>query len=199
MAIEEVFPGVHHWTQLHPRIRVRVHSHLVAASGTLIDPLVPDEGIEWFDDRGIERVVLSNRHHLRHAERFAERYECPILCHESGLHEFAGGPDVEGYAVGERLADDVTALEMDAICPDDTALEIEAGGGAILFADAIINHGEIGFVSDHLIGEDPEGVKRQVRERAASLSEREFDHLLFAHGDPVIGGGKEALRRFAAR
>jgi hypothetical protein len=25
----------------------------------------------------------------------------------------------------------------------------------------------------------------------------EFDHLLFAHGEPLVGGGREALRRFA--
>jgi hypothetical protein len=199
MAIEEVIPGVHHWTQIHPRIEVRVHSHFIGGSGTLIDPLIPDEGIEWFDGRGVERVVLSNRHHLRHAERFAERFGCPILCHEAGLHEFAGGPEVAGYAPGERLADDVTAVEMDAICPDDAGLAIEAGDGALLFADAIVNHGAIGFVSDRLIGDDPEPVKRQVRERAAALcSEREFEHLLFAHGDPVIGSGREELRRFAA-
>jgi hypothetical protein len=199
VAIEEIIPGLHHWTQVHPRIRSRVHSHYVTGSRTLIDPLVPDEGIEWFDERGVERVVLSNRHHLRHAERFAERFGAPILCHAEGLHEFSGGPVVEGYTPEERLADDVTAFEMDAISPDDAVLAIDAGGGALLFADAIINHGALGFVSDGLIGDDPEGVKRKVRERAAALCEREPDHLLFAHGDPVIGGGAEALRRFAAR
>src|SRR5436190_24092090 len=97
MAIEEIISGLHHWTQIHPRIRARVHSHYVEASATLLDPLVPDEGIEWFDDRGVRRVVLSNRHHLRHSERFAERFDCPILAHEDGLHEFAGGPRVEGF------------------------------------------------------------------------------------------------------
>jgi hypothetical protein len=171
----------------------------VEGSGTLIDPLVPDEGIKWFDDRGIERVVLSNRHHLRHAELFADRYGCPILCHEAGMHEFAGGPEVEAYAPGDRLAPDVLALEMDAICPDDSVLAIDAGGAeALLFADSIINYGEVGFVPDGLIGENPDEVKRQVRARAAELCEREPDHLLFAHGDPVIGEGSGVLRSFAA-
>jgi glyoxylase-like metal-dependent hydrolase (beta-lactamase superfamily II) len=87
---------------------------------------------------------------------------------------------------------------MDAISPDDTALEIAAGEGALLFADAVINRDGLGFVSDSLIGDDPEGVKRRVRERAAALSERDFDHLLFAHGEPLIGGGRAALERFAA-
>lgn len=196
--MDEILPGLHHWTQVHPNIGSRVHSHFVAGSGTVLDPLVPDEGIEWFDGRGVERVVLSNRHHRRHAERFAERFGCPILAHEDGLYEFEGGPDVDGFGFGDRLADDVVALEMDAICPDDTAVEIVAGEGALLFADAIINRDGLGFVSDGLIGDDPEGVKRRVRERAAALAEREFDHLLFAHGAPMIGGGRDALREFAA-
>jgi glyoxylase-like metal-dependent hydrolase (beta-lactamase superfamily II) len=195
--MEEIVNGVFHWQAVHPRIAIEVGCHFVAASGTAIDPLMPADGIEWFEGRGVQRVVLSNRHHLRHAPQLAERFGCPILCHESGLHEFAGGPPVEGFAFGDRLAEDVVALEMDAICPDDTVLRIEAGGGALLFADSLIHYGEVGFVPDHLIGDDPEGVKRRVRERAASLLEEDFEHLLFAHGDPLVGRGREALRTVA--
>jgi glyoxylase-like metal-dependent hydrolase (beta-lactamase superfamily II) len=192
--MEEILPGVFHWKAVHPRINIEVDSHFLAGSGTAIDPLLPAEGSEWFDDRGVQRVVLSNRHHLRHAPQLAERFSCPILCHEAGLHEFADGPRVDGFAFGERLADDVVALEMDAICPEDTVLRIEADGGALLFADSLIHYGAVGFVPDNLIGEDPEGVKRRVRERCAALLDEDFEHLLFAHGDPLIGGGPAALR-----
>jgi glyoxylase-like metal-dependent hydrolase (beta-lactamase superfamily II) len=191
--MEEVVPGIFHWTAAHPRIEIEVSCHFVSGSGTAIDPLLPAEGIEWFGDRGVERVILSNRHHRRHGDQIAERYGCPILCHESGLHEFANGPAVEGFAFGERLADDVTALEMDAICPDDTVLRIDAGGGALLFADSLINYGGVGFVPDDLIGDEPERVKAEIRRRAAALAETEFEHLLFAHGTPLLGGGGDAL------
>jgi hypothetical protein len=43
-------------------------------------------------------------------------------------------------------------------------LRIEAGGGTLLFADMSINYGELGFVSDELIGDVPERVKRRIRE-----------------------------------
>ncbi len=195
--MEEILDGVFHWKAVHPRIKIEVGCHFVAGSGTAIDPLLPAEGIEWFDGRDVQRVVLSNRHHLRHAPEIAERFGCPILCHEAGLHEFEAGPRVDGFAFGDRLAGDIVALEMDAICAEDTVLRIEAGGGALLFADSLINHGEVGFVPDNLIGEDPEAVKRRVRERAAALLDEEFEHLLFAHGDPLIGGGREALRAIA--
>jgi glyoxylase-like metal-dependent hydrolase (beta-lactamase superfamily II) len=195
--MEEILPGVFHWKAVHPRIKIEVDSHFLAGSGTAIDPLLPAEGIEWFDGRGVQRVVLSNRHHLRHAPELAERFSCPIHCQEAGLHEFADGPQVDGFAFGERLADDVVALEMDAICPEDTVLRIEADGGALLFADSLINYGAVGFVPDNLIGEDPEGVKRRVRERCAGLLDEDFEHLLFAHGNPLIGGGPAALRSVA--
>lgn len=194
--MDEVVDGVFHWKALHPRIGIEVGCHYVAGSGTAIDPLLPTEGIEWFEERGVERVVLSTRHHLRHAPQLAERFYCPILSHESGLHEFEDGPDVYGFAFGERLVDDVAALEMDAISPDDAVLRIESGGGALLFADSLINHGEVGFVPDHLIGDDPDAVKRQIREKCVPLLDEEFEHLLFAHGDPIIGNGREALQGF---
>jgi glyoxylase-like metal-dependent hydrolase (beta-lactamase superfamily II) len=197
--MQEVLPGVFHWTAVHPKIGIEVGCHYVSGSGTTIDPLLPEEGIEWFEEHESRRIVLSNRHHLRHAERIAERFGCPILCHEAGLHQFEDGPEVEGFAFGERLADDVTALAMDAICPEDTALRIDASDGALLFADSLIHYGEVGFVPDNLIGDDPEAVKRVAAERAAALLDEPFDHLLFAHGTPLIGGGKDALRDFAKR
>ena len=192
--MEEIIDGVFHWKAIHPRTESEVGCHFVAGSGTAIDPLLPDEGIEWFDGRGLQRVVLSARHHLRHAPLLAERFGCPILCHETGLYEFEDGPEVDGFTFGDRLAADVAALEMDSISPDDTVLRIESGGGALLFADSLIHYGAVGFVSDRLIGEDPEEVKRRIRERCDALLAEKFEHLLFAHGDPLLGGGREALR-----
>jgi hypothetical protein len=196
--MEEILEGVFHWKAIHPQIGVEVDCHFVAASKTAIDPLLPAEGIEWFDDFEVIRVVLSNRHHLRHAGRLAERYGCSILCHESGLYEFAEGPSVEGFAFGDRLAEDLVALEMGAICADDTVLRIEVGGGALLFADSLIHRDEVGFVSDRLIGEGPDKVKRLIRQRCDALVKEPFEHLLFAHGDPLLGVGRGALRSLAA-
>jgi len=195
--MQEVIPGVVRWTARHPKIGMDVHSHLVLGSGTVIDPLLPPEGIDALSGRNIERVVLSCRHHLRDSELVAAEFGCPILAHEAGLHEFEDGPAVAGFAFGDELAEDLTALEMGAIAPDDTVLRIDQGGGALLFADAVINYGKPGFVPDNLIGDDPEGVKEQVRERARDLLSEPFEHLLFAHGEPRLGDGRDALREFA--
>jgi glyoxylase-like metal-dependent hydrolase (beta-lactamase superfamily II) len=197
MAMRELAPGVFHWTALHPNLGIEVSSYFVAASGTLLNPLMPAEGIEWFDgDRRPQRVLLTNRHHLRDSERFAEAFAIPIACHEAGLHEFSGGPAVKGFAWDEEVAPGITALEVGAICPEETALRIDTGDGFLAFADAVVNYGELGFAPDQYIGDDPPAIKRGIRESVGRLLDATFDSLLPAHGDPVVGGGKEALRRF---
>ena len=46
------------------------------------------------------------------------------------------------------------------------------------------------------MGDDPEAVKRGLRKVFLAHLERDFDHLLFAHGKPWIGGAKVGLRQF---
>jgi hypothetical protein len=201
--IREVLPGVHHWTVIHPRIRAPVDSYYIDPVRTVLDPMVPREGLEWFEPREApSQVVLTNRHHLRHAERYTQAFGCPIRCSETGLHEFEGGPRVEGFGFGEELAPGITAHELGAICPDDTALHIRtAGGGALAFADGLTRPrgGGLTFVPGFLMGDGPAAVRAGLRESLRRLLELDFDNLLFAHGEPLVGGGKAALREFVAR
>jgi len=200
--IREVLPGVHHWTVIHPKIRQPVDSYYLESARIVLDPMVPREGLEWFDERPTPgQIVLTNRHHLRHSERYAEAFDCPIRCSEAGLHEFERGPTVEGFALGEELAPGVTAHQLGAICPDDTALEIRTeDGGALAFADGLTRPrgGGLTFVPGFLMGDDPSAVRAGLRESLRRLLELDFEHLLFAHGEPLIGGGKAALREFLA-
>lgn len=200
--IREVLPGVFHWTAIHPRIRVPVDSYLVEPARILLDPIVPREGLAWFEERARpEQIVLTNRHHLRHSERFAAAFGCPIRCSAPGLHEFEGGPAVEAFAFGEELAPGVVSHQVGEICPDDTALHIQTErGGALAFADGLQRPrgGGLTFVPGLLMGDDPPAVRAGLRASLARLLDLDFDHLLFAHGDPLIGAGEEALRRFVA-
>jgi hypothetical protein len=198
--MNEIGPGIHHWKAVHPRIQIEVSSYYVEPSATLVDPLLPPEGIEWFRSHATpERIVLTNRHHYRHSDELRAELACPVLCSEAGLHEFEGGPEVEGFAFGEVLADGVTAHEVGAICPDESALLIEVGDGFLAIADGVVNYDELRFVPDNLLGDDPEGVKEGLRESYRRLLDLDFDNLLFAHGDPIVGGGKQALREFVAQ
>jgi hypothetical protein len=201
--MDEVLPGVLHWTTFHEGIGAPVHSHFFVEGCALFDPRVPDEGLDDVARHGRpEAILLSNRHHLRHAERFAERFDCRIKAQRSGLHEFAdGGPDVLPFDFGDTVAPGVTALEVGALTPEDTAFHIAAGPGVLLFADALVRNGdgELTYVPDALMGDDPEAVRTGLTAALSRLLERDdFDALLFAHGAPVPEGGRERLAAFVA-
>ena len=146
-----------------------------------------------------ERILLSNRHHLRHSTKFAESFGCSIHCHEAGLHEFRDGPDVHGFRFGEEIAPGDPRASRWARSRRRTRSSTSAAGrGALLFADGLIrgDGGSLEFVPDKLMGDDPEEVQaRPARLSLRALVDQDFDALLFAHGEPMVSGGREALRR----
>ena len=113
------------------------------------------------------------------------------------MHEFGDGEPVEPYGFGEELAGgEIKAHEVGGICPDEAALHIPSLN-ALAAADGVINYGELRFVPDNFMDE-PEQTKENLKAAYGRLAEElDFDHLLLAHGNPVLGDGREALRRFA--
>ena len=113
------------------------------------------------------------------------------------MHEFTNREPVEPYDFGETLAGGAVAVhEVGGICPDESALHVPAAS-ALAVADGAINYGGLRFVPDAYM-DDPEADKAALRRAYARLAdELEFDHLLTAHGPPVVGGAREALREFA--
>jgi glyoxylase-like metal-dependent hydrolase (beta-lactamase superfamily II) len=156
--MNEVLPAVLHWTSYHDGLGKPVHSHFAVASAALIDPRVPEGGIEE-----------------------VARYGRP-------------------FRFGDEVAPGITALEMGALTPEDTVFRLAAGPGALLFADGLTRRadGGLAFVRDELMGDDPERVKTGLRASLERLLAEDFDALLFAHGDPMPSGGRDALAAFLA-
>jgi hypothetical protein len=179
-----------------------VSSYYVEPAGVVIDPMLPEDGFEVFDGHETpQQALLSTRHHYRGCGAFVERFGVTVVCNSAGLHEFEGTDRrVEGFGHGDEVAPGVVAIGTDAISPDDTTFHIAHGGGALSFADGLVRPrgGPLGFVPDALIGDDPEGVKERLFNAYRGLLERDFEHLLFAHGEPLIGGGHAALKEFVA-
>jgi hypothetical protein len=200
--MDEIIPGVHHWTALRETIGSRVHSYYVTVARAVIDPMVPDGGLEAIAALGAppERVLLTNRHHYRHADRYVEAFGCSVHCHEAGLHEFADGREVEGFAFGDEVAPGIVAHELGSITPEECALHILAGPGALAFADGVVRRGDgFGFVPDGLLGDDPEDVKDGIRAALRHLLQQlRFDAVLLAHGEPMASDGRDALARLAS-
>ena len=205
--MREPVPGLFHWTAFHPRIGSEVRSYYHRDGGVLIDPLLPAEGfedgrdpIEWLAQNGPpDVVVLSNRHHYRDSGRVVEAFGIPVRASRPGMHEFSSQQRVEPFDFGDELEGGVVAHDVGAICPDETALEIPTAR-AVAIADGLVRFSApdapLGFVPDWLLGDDPEEVKRGLRASFERLLELDFEHILLAHGLPLVDDGKERLREF---
>lgn len=198
--MREILDGVFHWSRFHERIRQQVHSTYLAATvpPVLIDPMAADVDPAWFEGREPRHVYLTNRHHFRGTAGWTETFGCDVRCHHAGLHEFDGGGfEVDGFDDGDQLPGGIRAHEIGALCPEETALHVPLHGGILALGDAVIRDGEaLAFVPDQLMGDDPDSVKRGLRESLRRLPELDFDTLVMAHGEPWVGGAREALRRF---
>src|SRR4029453_12745747 len=186
--MKEILPGVFHWTTFHEGIKDTVHSYLMTATDpqVVIDPRVPKQGLQAIAHQGHPRLILlTNRLHYRHSGRFARAFGAKIYAHRAGAQAF--GPrrhKVHLFEHGARLPGGILALKVGALCPEETAFYFKLHGGILSIADALIRVGNrLTFVADELMGDDPEGVKRGLREALGKLLKRKFDHILFAHGE----------------
>ena len=195
--IHEVIPGVLHWTARHPSAGIESGSHLLVSEGVLIDPIAPPEGLSWFDDRTVTEILLTNRHHTRSAFDLQDRLGVPVRAPRTGMHDLPADR-VDPYDFGDTLVAGIRPYAISETWPDETALHI-ALLRAVAIADGFHNYNGLGFFPDNLLGDDPEAEKQRLRDGFAALVEEiDFDHVLFAHGRPIVGDGREALRRFAA-
>jgi hypothetical protein len=192
--IREILPGVFHWEALHAPLRTRVSSYYVMPAGIVLDPKIPDGGLDAFPGDP-QQVVLTNGNHLRDGQQFAEHFTVPLRAPREAAEKL-GDVDFEPYDDHDLVAAGVTAVHIGKLAPDEYALYLEVVE-AIAFADALIHvGGALGFGFDELSGRDAAEVKDGLKQAFQGLLLREFDNLLFAHGDPMVGRAKEALRDF---
>ena len=199
-SIRELAPGILHWKATHPNLKMDVSSYCLTESRVLIDPITPPEGVAWFEEKELQpaAIVLTNRHHFRHSGAFAERYGCAIYASRPGMHEFGPDQPVEPFDFGAVLPGGIVAHEVGVLCPDETALEIPEVN-ALAVADGVIDYERLGFVPDDYMDE-PEHTKRGLYDRYERLADNvDFEHLLVAHGDPIVLNGRAELREWANR
>lgn len=197
--MQEIGPGLWHWTAPHPHIHMEVSSYLLAPARVVLDPMMPPGGPGWFTAQGAEpeHVILTNRHHDRDAWRLREFFGCEVHCVATGLHELEGRGPVTPFQFGDELPGGIVAWEVGVLCPDETALHIPAHR-ALACADGVVRWPGVPgltFVPDGLMDE-PQQTKQGLREAYRRLLELDFDRLLLAHGDPVLSDGRTALRTF---
>lgn len=194
--MREILPGIFHWTTFHQPISGRVSSYFIAPAGVVIDPKMPEEGWDALPDKP-QQVLLTSGHHGRDSHACAQAFGIPVRASREAAEHLGDGLQVELFSAGDEPAPGITAIHIGKLAPDEGAFHIAVGAGAIAIADGINRYGDaLAFFPDSLLGDHPDRVKEGLKQAYAGLLERDFDALLFAHGEPLPKGGKAALREF---
>lgn len=194
--MNEIAPGIHHWTAFHEGIGANVSSYYIAPAGVVLDPKRPGGGWEELPGRP-EQILLTSGHHVRDSADCAAVFGIPIRALREAVEHVGESPRIEAFSAHDEPAPGITALHIGTLSEDEGAYHIAHGGGAIAFADGLNRYGgALGFFPDDLLGEHPDRVKTGLRQAFSGLLTRDFEHLLFAHGEPLAKQGKAALREF---
>ena len=210
--MRKLLPGLTHWRAFHQDIGHDVDCYHAESEGVtyLLDPLLPEGGIEFLQQVAPpSHIYMTNRLHDRSCADCARAVDATVWCNRHGLHEYVDDPlDVQPFDAGDVLPGGVCTIEVGLLCPDETALLLPIDTGVLAIADSLIrfdfanrtHDGAIGFVPDSLIGDDAEHIKTQTKALYLDVCDSyAFDHVIFAHGEPLIGDAKQQLRSFCDR
>lgn len=217
MDVTELAPGLWRWTAPHPEWSPEadeggegwgreVGCLYLETPGALVlfDPLAPEADGDrerfWRGlDRDVERlgpphVLLTVFWHTRSSQEILERYAgARVWAHESAVEKI--GERVrytDAFAIGDALpggVESVDALRAEEVMywlPEQRAL---VTGDVILGA----RDGGLRVCPDSWL---PKGTNaEEFRTALRPVLDLPVEHVLVSHGEPVLGGGRDALRR----
>lgn len=205
--MQEVTPGVWHWTARHPEWNERqtdwgpdVSSFAIDDGEHLLlfDPVAPPTLVDELAAGRQPIVVLTCPWHRRDTADVVERLGAKVFVPPPD----EGDPEpVRGqvFREGETLPFGVRAYA--GMEENDLSLWVESRG-ALVFGDTLMDRGNgLSFARDW----DEKGAIAargvpvdRILEGLQPLRELPVEHVLLSHWSPVIGGGQAALERALA-
>ena len=184
---EEIVPGVWYWSVRDERIG-GYHGSSHAADGVLIDPhrLAPDA----FEALGeIEAIVLTTSEHQRSAWRLRRELGVPV--HLPAMAQSMDEDPDERYGEGDELPGGLRPIFTPGAGTTQHSLHLPRDGGVLFTPDLFVRsrEGPLEFVPAEYMHDADE-----ARRTAERMLELDFDVLCSAHGAPLVGGAKQALR-----
>jgi hypothetical protein len=210
--MERLTDGLWRWSARHPEwhpgdFGAEVASFAAQAGDDtlLIDPLLPpepDDVLKTIDGALGDRlaILITIPYHVRSAEQLWRRYagdaETTIHGHPAAAKRLGDGSAFREIEPGVPLPGGVTAHAIGKPRRYETPLHLPSHD-ALVFGDAVAEvDGRLVVWTSNKVDAK---VERFHRERfnptLEPLLELDFDTVLVTHGQPLLGGGKRALRR----
>jgi glyoxylase-like metal-dependent hydrolase (beta-lactamase superfamily II) len=192
--MRELLPDIFSWPWFSTPHGYDFNGHWLALpDGNLcIDPVdAPPEVLAELARRGTARILLTNRNHVRDANRVRSRTGARTAIHPADAAYATGqGAEIDdALHVGERIGS-LTVVAADGKSPGEVAFHWPERR-ILIVGDVLIGNppGRCGILRDKVM-DDPTQLRASVRR----LLELDFDTLLVGDGVPILSGAKQCLR-----
>jgi glyoxylase-like metal-dependent hydrolase (beta-lactamase superfamily II) len=162
------------------------------AGNICIDPVeANDEVLNELARRGVSRILLTNRNHLRAANRIRERTGARSYIHpEDAPHASAQGGVLDGELHDGETIGPLKVTGVSGKSPGEVAL-LWPARNALIVGDAVVGNppGRLSLLPERVM-DDPARLRRSIQR----LLELDFDTILVGDGVSIVGGAKQRLR-----
>jgi glyoxylase-like metal-dependent hydrolase (beta-lactamase superfamily II) len=157
-----------------------------------IDPVEPNvEMLNELARKGVSRILLTNRNHVRAANRVRERTGARSYIHPADAAYAKGqGAILDGdLREGEKIGP-LEVIGVSGKSPGEVAF-MWPDRKALIVGDAVIGNppGKLSLLREKVM-DDPAQLRRSIKQ----LLELDFDNLLVGDGVSIIGNAKQRLR-----
>lgn len=191
--MREIVKDIFTWPQFSPQLNFNFNGFLILRpEGNLcVDPAEPtDEVMEEIARRGVARILLTNRNHVRATNRVHARTGARVaIHHDDAAYARGQGAELDDeLSVGSR-AGPFTVVGVPGKSPGEVALHWPERR-LLIVGDAVIGNppGRCGLFPDKVF-DNPVQLRTSVR----ALLALDFDTMLMGDGESIIGGAKERL------
>jgi hypothetical protein len=213
--MQKLTDGLWRWTARHPdwhpgEFGAEVAAFAARADGALllIDPLLPEDEdaaagvLEVLDSQVGDRVAIlvSIPYHVRSSEELWRRYrkdaETTIHGHPAAAKRLKDRSAFEEIEPGRPLPGGVTAHAIGKPRRYEMPLHLPSHD-ALVFGDAIAEtHGKlVMWATDKVDAKVASFYRDRFAPSVEPLLELGAENVLVTHGEPIMGGGTDALRK----
>jgi len=157
-----------------------------------IDPVEPsDEVLSELAKQGVSRILITNRNHVRAANRIRERTGARSYIHpDDAAYAKAQGASLDGELhTGEKIGV-LEVIGASGKSPGEVAF-LWPERRCLIVGDAVVGDppGHLKLLSEKVM-DDPPRLRRSIQQLLAL----DFDTILVGDGVSVIGGAKDRLK-----
>lgn len=196
--MQEILPDIFTWSWLSPPHGYNFNGYLIRQPGgnLCIDPADPTpEDLAEIVRHGVGRILLTNRNHVRDANRIRSRTGARTAIHpaDAGYAQGQGAAIDDALTVGESIGP-LQVVAVPGKSPGEVALHWPARR-LLIVGDALIGNppGQLSLLRERVM-DDPAQLRASVR----ALRDLDFDTLLVGDGVPILSGAKAQLDQLVA-